>query len=133
MKSNILTWIAVAVVALVATVSLRAADPNPTLPETGVNIARAAGGWLNVEATGNRLVVKLFDARKRPAPVEGLYASARVAYPAREDRRVILNPDGDTLVSPPSIKPPLVFRIHLSLFVTGSSEAESFVLQYPKA
>lgn len=133
MKSNFLTWIAVVVLAFFATVTLRAAGPIPTLPETGVNIARAAGGWLNVEATGNRLVVRLFDAAKNPAPVDGLYASARVVYPAREDRRVILNPDGDTLVSPASIKPPLVFRIHFTLFVTGSGEAESFVVRYPKA
>jgi hypothetical protein len=101
------------------------------LPESGCNLARTGGGWINVEATENRLVVKFFDSDKKTMPPDAVRATARVVYPARKDRRVVLNPDGDTLVSPPSILPPLVFRIHLSLFATDGAEAESFVVQYP--
>jgi hypothetical protein len=112
-------------------VQLAVATEGPALPESGVNLARASGGWLNVEAADNRLTLRFFDAEKKEVAPDVTRASARIVYPAREDRRGVLNREGDLLRSPATVSPPFVFRIHLSLFRDGASEPESFVVQYP--
>lgn len=110
---------------------LWAGADEPTLPETGVNIAREAGGWINVEASENRIFVRFFDAAQNPAVPDVLRGSARLVYPAREDHRVVLNRDGDALASPSTVRPPWIFRIHLVLVASDDGEPENFVLQYP--
>ena len=108
------------------------ATDGPTLPETGVNVAREGGGWMNVEAAENRLTLRFFDAEKKLVAPDIERASARVVYPGREDRRVVLNREGDSLRSPATVRPPLVFRLHLSLFRDGSAQSESYVVRYPE-
>lgn len=112
-------------------VQIAAATEGPALPKSGVNLARASGGWLNLEAAGNRLTLRFFDSDKGPVAPDVARASARIVYPAREDCRVVLIREGDSLRSPATVPPPLVFRIHLSLFRDGASEPESFVVRYP--
>ncbi len=125
-------WRTAAVAVLFSlTVHLAAATEDSKLPETGVNLAREGGGWLNIEAAENRLTLRFFDAEKVPSTPDVERGSARVVYPSREDRRVVLTREGDTLRSPATVRPPLVFRIHLSLFRESTAEPEGFVLQYP--
>lgn len=112
-------------------VQLAEATEGGTLPESGVNLAREGGGWLNIEAAENRLTLRFFDHDKEPVEPDVERGSARVVYPAREDRRVVLNRDGEWLQSPPTVHPPWVFRIHLSLFREGATEPENFVVRYP--
>jgi len=118
-----------------ATVPKPAAAPKKMeyeLPKTGVNIARKDGGWLNVEGSGTRFVVKFFDKEKKPAPPDVERGLARFNYAAKNDERAPLHRDGEMLVTPATVRPPHNFQIILSLFTGEIGEtAEVYTFQYP--
>lgn len=119
----------------------RAAVPKPTaapqkleyeLPKTGVNIARTAGGWLNADVSGTRFVVKFFDKEKKPAPPDVERGFARFNYAAKNDERAPLHREGDTLVTPATVRPPHNFQVILSLFTGEIGESsEVYTFRYP--
>jgi hypothetical protein len=125
-------WIVVLAALSLVAAPLRAADEQPALPDTGMNIARGTGGWINIEAAENRLTLRFFDANKTPVTPDVDRGVVRVVYPAREDVRVVLNLEGDSLRSPPTVRPPWVFRIYVTLSRDGVPEAESYVVPYPE-
>ena len=107
-------------------------DLQKTLPASGVNLARAGGGWINVVVENSQLRVSFFDEEKQPAPLAFSRAAARIAYTSRDDVRVVLNPEELTLVSPRVVRPPHVFRVYLSLFADGTAEpTERYSFSYP--
>lgn len=102
------------------------------LPTTGVNIARKDGGWLNIEGSGTRFVVKFFDKEKKPAPPDVERGLARFNYAAKNDERAPLHRDGDTLVTPATVRPPHNFQVILSLFAGEIGEpSEVYTFKYP--
>lgn len=102
------------------------------LPKSGVNIARKKGGWVNVEGSGARVVVKFFDAEKKPVPPDVERGLARFNYTAKNDVRAPLHREGDTLVTPGIVRAPHVFRVILTLLASGATDAEeTLTFKYP--
>ena len=101
------------------------------LPKTGVNIARKEGGWLNIEGSGTRFVVKFFDKDKKPAPPNVERGLARFNYAAKNDTRATLSLEGETLVTPATIRPPHNFQVILTLLRDEIGEQEIYTLKYP--
>ena len=102
------------------------------LPKTGQNLARAKGGWINVGIVGTRLVVKFYDKKKKPASPDVVRGFARFNYAVKNDKTAVLNLEGDTLVTPATVRPPHNFLVILSLFAGDSAEvSESFTFKYP--
>lgn len=125
-------------VALSALRSEPAAKPEetkPELPKTGVNLARPAGGWLNVEVVGNRFVLSFFDAEKKPVPADRPGGVVRYVYTARENKPpapLAPSEDGLKLVTPARIRPPHVFRVYIVLRGERPEDAdESYNFRYP--
>lgn len=107
----------------------------------GIELARKNGGYLGVTVEGVRLVVKFYDADKKPVPADVLRAAARW-NPVNKSGEVrsILNPDasGNTLASTPVVQPPHVFKVYLTLLDVDGNAVESVVvdlrtLNEPKA
>jgi len=129
---KLLRFLTLPLIALAASAATLVAQVSEgKLPDTGVSVERA-GGWLNIEATGSRLVLLFFDKDKRPVAPDGIRATARVVYPAREDRRVVFGREEERLVSPRAIRPPYAFRIHMLLSQDGGSAPEAIVVHYPQ-
>ena len=101
------------------------------LPKTGKNIERQKGGWINIEGSGTRFVVKFFDEKKRPVPPDVERGFARFNYAGKNDARAPLSREGETLVTPATIKPPHNFLIILSLFSGEAEPAEVYTVKYP--
>jgi hypothetical protein len=96
------------------------------LPETGKNLPRENGGWLNVEATGAQLIVKFFDADKKPVAPDVDRAAARFRYAGKSSiTRTVLNRDGDSLASPGNVRPPHNFLVTLTLLQGGDGSEDA--------
>lgn len=109
-------------------------ETKPELPGTGLNVARTGGGWLNLVFENHQLVVTFYDANKAPARVDVDHGLVRFRYVAREEDRFPLTrgADGMRLVSPPRVRGPHVFIVHLSLHVAGSGAGvEHYTFRYP--
>ncbi len=110
-------------------------DAKPELPKTGVNLARPAGGWINVEVGGNRFVVLFFDSEKKPVPADRPGGVVRYVYTARENKPPVplaRSEDGRKLVTPARIRPPHVFHVHIVLRGERPEDAdESYNFRYP--
>ncbi len=110
-------------------------DAKPELPKTGVNLARPAGGWINVKVAGNRFELSFFDVEKKTVAadrtggiVRYLYAEKRIQPPAPLNR----SDDGQKLVTPAKIRPPHVFHVHIVLRSENAGEPdESYNFRYP--
>ncbi len=102
------------------------------LPKSGVSIARTEGGWLNVEGNGTQIVVRFFDKDKKPIAPDVERGLARFNYAAKNDTRAPLHREGNTLVTPATVRPPHNFQIILSLFKGEAGEsAEVYTFKYP--
>lgn len=115
-----------------------ASKPSPSakkkeyeLPKTGKNIPRQKDGWLNVEGTGTRFVVKFFDKEKKPVSPDVERGLARFNYAAKNDTRAPLNREGDTLTTPATVKPPHNFLVTLAFFAGEAEPAETYTFKYP--
>lgn len=104
------------------------------LPAIGVNLERPTGGWINVQTTGANMVVRFFDAEKKPVTTDVIRATARIRYAAKSGiTRTVLNREGDMLMSPSNVRPPHNFFVTLTL-LHGDDEAaatEVFNLKLP--
>ncbi len=126
----------VAAVSIAASVSVKADDERKLyeLPAIGANLERPNGGWINVQTPGAQMVVRFFDAEKKPVTPDVIRATARIRYAAKSDiTRTVLNRDGDILVSPSNVRPPHNFLVTLTL-LHGDDEAaaiEVFNLKFP--
>ncbi len=102
------------------------------LPKTGLNLPRPAGGWINAEVVGIRLVVKFFDKEKKPMPPDAERGVARFNYAAKNDKKAVLVLEGDALVTPATVRPPHNFQVILNLLAAGAKEpVESYTFKYP--
>lgn len=97
----------------------------------GLEIARKAGGFIGVEIEGVRLVVKFYDADKKPIEANVARAAARwnPVNKTGEVRSVLnLAGDGKSLVSTPVLQPPHVFNVYLTLIAEDGTAVETFVV-----
>ena len=93
--------------------------PEFELPTTGKNIPREQGGWLNIEFPGPFMLVRFFDAAKRPIVPDVPRATVRFRGAMKSGvTRTVLNRSGEVLVSPDQVRPPHNFIVTLTL-VTG--------------
>ena len=113
------------------------AEEKPTID--GIEVARKNGGFLGLTVNGAQMVVKFYDAEKKPVNIDVARAAARWdPVNKTTDVRTVLNPDGEgkALVSPSIVQPPLVFKVYLTLIGTDGNAVESVVVdlrELPKA
>lgn len=123
-----------AAVSLGAAAQSKSADEKKVyeLPTTGKNLERQNGGWINVQTAGAQMIVKFFDAEKKPVAPDVERATARFRYAAKSEiKRTVLNREGDTLVSPGNVRPPHNFLVTLTLLrgddvAAGATEVFNF-------
>lgn len=126
----------VTAISIGAAASTKAADKkNPyELPEAGMNVKRQNGGWINVQTSGAQLIVRFFDAERKPITPDVSRATARIRYAAKSDiARTVLKRKGDVLVSPSNVRPPHNSFVTFTL-LHGDNEAaatEVFNLKLP--
>ena len=110
------------------------AAPAPELQIPGITVARAKGGFLGILVENGNFKLSFYDDNRKPAPVDVARATAR--WPVKYklgDERTVLNPTGDgtALTSGTFVRPPLVFKLYLALFVEGRDDAaESYVIDF---
>ncbi len=100
----------------------------------GLVLTRPKGGYLGLTLEGNNFKLSFYDAKKKPAKVDMVRATARwpVHYKVGDEHAVLLPADdGTALVSPHYVRPPYAFKLYLSLFAAGSEQAtESYVIDF---
>lgn len=101
----------------------------------GIELPRKAGGFLGLTVEGPRLILKFYDAEKKPVAADVARAAARW-NPLNKtgDVRSVLNPapDGMSLASTPVVKPPLVFLVYITLLDAEGKAVESVVADLRK-
>jgi hypothetical protein len=121
------------------------AKPAPSKPAApkeepatieGLELPRKAGGFVGVTIDGVRLVVKFYDAEKKPVAADVARAVARW-NPVNKtgEVRSVLNPagDGTSLVSTPVLQPPHVFNVYLTLIAQDGTAVETYVVNLREA
>lgn len=109
-------------------------SPGPKEEESkieGLEVARKAGGYIGVSVEGVRLVVKFYDADKKPIKVNVARAAARWnPVNKRGEVRTVLNPadDGQSIVSTPVVQPPHVYNVYLTLIGLDGAAEETLVI-----
>jgi hypothetical protein len=102
------------------------------LPKSGQNISRQKGGWINAEAVGTRLVLKFFDSEKKPVAPDVEKGLVQFRYPNKNPDRAPLYREGDSLVTPATVRPPHNFLVILTLSAAEAAEpGESYTFKYP--
>lgn len=122
------------VVPLVAQTPYKPAKPAKAPVEEpakidGIEIPRQNGGFVGLTVDGVRLVLKFYDADKKPVALDVARAAARWTPINRKGEvRTVLNPDetGKALVSPPVALPPLVFTAYITLLDEHDKTVEFF-------
>ena len=99
----------------------------------GLTIARPNGTFLGLQVVKGNFVLTFYDKEKKKAKVD--MARATLRWPVKyqpADERTVLNPGAaSTLTSAKGVRPPLNFKVYLSLFVEGNETAvESYVVDY---
>jgi hypothetical protein len=96
----------------------------------GLEITRANGTFLGLTVEGPRLVLKFYGKDKKPAPIDVARAAARWdPLNKTGDERSIMNPNeaNTALISTPVVKPPLVFKVYLTLLDADGKAVESII------
>jgi cytochrome c1 len=99
----------------------------------GLTITRPNGAFLGLQVLNGNFVLTFYDKEKKKAKVD--VARAVLRWPVKyqpADERTVLNPGGpNTLTSAKGVRPPLNFKVYVSLFTEGSDAAvESYVVDY---
>lgn len=105
--------------------------PEPLGVIEGVTIPRGSG-FLGIAVVGGNFRLSFYDAKKKPVAPDVLRATLRwsVNYQPR-DERLVLNPsaDGKSLTSPKGIRPPLAFKLYITLIAEGTAEGAGETFQ----
>ena len=103
--------------------------PEPKIP--GFVIPRANGGFLSLQVVDGRFVLAFYGADKKPVAADVTRAAVRwlVHYKVTDERTVLIaTADNMALTSPKFVRPPLQFKLYLSLL--GENEGDE-VESYP--
>lgn len=106
---------------------------EPPAKVEGLVIARAKGGFLGLQVLNNNFVLTFYDAKNKKIAPDVVRAGLR--WPVRYQpgpERTVLNPGGAfSLTSEKTVKPPLTFKVFISLYVEGNEEpVESYSVDY---
>ena len=120
-----------------STVTKKAPPPakkkeEPPAKIDGVEIARVKGGFLGLQVVNSNFVLTFYDEKRKKTAPDVVRAGLRwpVKYQPGPERTV-LNPGGAGLTSAKNVKPPLNFKVFISLYVEGNEEAvESYSVDY---
>ena len=113
------------------------AEEEPAVIE-GMEIPRAAGGFLGLQIVNGTFKMTFYDAEKKPVPADAARAVLRwdAKYKVGQER-VILNPgEPNTLSSPRAIRPPYTFKLFITLIKDAAAEGaenpvgESYVIDF---
>ena len=111
-------------------VSMGLAQSDTTEEEAkiiGVEMQRSDGRYLGLAVEGNAFVIRFYDKDKKEEPVDVVRATARWSSPQKAgQQRTILNPAGNTLRSPPVVRPPLVFNAFIAFISEEGEVSESY-------
>ena len=121
--------------AFLAVLGVRAAPaPTPEKEGTvgGIAIQRAEG-WLGLELKDGTFQLTFYDAKKHPVAADK--SSAVFWWPVHyqpNPERTELTPTDNPAVfaSPYKVKPPYAFKLHITLLAPGSSDVESYVIDF---
>lgn len=97
----------------------------------GLEVARKDGGFIGVTLDGVRMIVKFYDADKKPIEANVVRGAARWTQTGKTGEiRSVLNPEGDkmSLASTPVVKPPYVYNVYLTLVGLDGAADETFVV-----
>lgn len=100
----------------------------------GVVLPRAAGGFLQVKMEGVQIVLRTYDADKKPVKVDVDRATVRLQFASRSPEQYTLVPsaDGMSLTVGRPVRQPHVFRANIAFFKGESETAvETFQAAYP--
>jgi hypothetical protein len=100
----------------------------------GVVLPRAAGGFLQLKMEGVHIVLRTYDAEKKPVKVDVDRATVRLQFASRSPEQYVLVPsaDGMSLTVGRPVRQPHVFRAYISFYRGESDEAvESYQAAYP--
>lgn len=100
----------------------------------GVVVARASGGFLQLKMEGVHIILRAFDAEKKPVKVDVDRATVRLQFASRSPEQFTLVPseDGMSLTVGRPVRQPHVFRAYVALLRGESAEAvESYQIAYP--
>lgn len=118
-----------------AIVAPASAEQAPAAAELdGLVMARASGGFLQLKMEGMQLVLRTYDAEKKPVKVDVDRATVRLQFASRSPEQFTLAPsaDGMSLTVGRPVRQPHVFRAYIGLFRGDGAEAlESFQGAYP--
>ncbi len=139
MKRALLLLVALATTALAAPTK-KPAPAAPSAPAAekpkieGIEVARAGGGYLGVALANGGFAIAFYDAERKPiaANVSTAFLRWPVTYKNSDEHVTLqLSSDGRTLFSPFNVRPPHTFRLFVSLFVDGKTDAvEAYTVQF---
>jgi hypothetical protein len=103
------------------------AEPAPKIE--GVPIARQDGRWLGLAVEGGHLMLRFYDKDKKPEKTPDAHrATARWSPVGKSgDERAVLNPAGGALTAPQFVRPPLNFRVYLTLLDAEGKVIETVI------
>ncbi|HZZ20800.1 MAG TPA: hypothetical protein VFE25_15605 [Opitutaceae bacterium] len=114
----------------------RAADEKDKEKEgtiVGMPIKRSGAGWLGLELKDSNFVLTFYNDRKKPVAADRPSAVVwwSVHYQPNAERTE-LTPGGSpsVLASSYFVKEPHSFKVHMTLLETGTSDVESYVVDF---
>lgn len=118
----------------IAAVAPASAETPATEELEGVVTPRASGGFVQLKMEGVQIVLRVYDAEKKPVKVDVDRATVRLQFASRSPEQFTLAPsaDGMSLTVGRPVRQPHVFRAYISFFRGDGAEAvESYQLAYP--
>jgi hypothetical protein len=108
--------------------------PEPMGKIDGMTIARGSG-YLGLAVVEGNFKLTFYNARKNPVAPDVSRAALRwpVTYKLGEERAVLnLAADGKSLTTGKFVRPPLTFKLYITLLTEGADESagESFVVDF---
>jgi len=100
---------------------------------SGIAVKRDKGGFIGVDLKGGSFQITFYNDKKKPVPADRSSAVLHwpVHYQPNQERTELLPTDDPAvLASPYPVKPPHTFKLFISLFTEGSSDVESYVIDF---
>jgi hypothetical protein len=118
---------------LFACVRAGAAPDDKEGTVAGLAIKRTAAGWLGVEIKDNCFQLTFYNDKKKPVPADRDSAVFwwPVHYQPNEERTELLPTDNPAVFSSQyPVKAPHTFKLHITLLIPGSSDVETYVVDF---
>jgi hypothetical protein len=99
----------------------------------GIPIKRAAGGWLGLELKDSNFILTFYNDKKKPVAADRPSAVLwwSVHYQPNAERTELTGGGSPSvLASSYYVKEPHTFKVHMTLLETGSSDVETYVVDF---